>query len=164
MILSVSQRNVSKHLAKHIRNILYVYCQVGWNIEIFLLIWFLDDRSISPHMWTEPWLGSRSTRWYSTRGANICWNHSRKQSFFTRSRLGLFTDMYVSHWSSPYMLTLPPSCLSVWIKPQWTQTDEETAQTQFWAQRNCVHFQAAVMHIQITSNPFTRAPHLHMCH
>lgn len=28
----------------------------------------------------------------------------------------------------------------------------------------CVHLRAAVMHIQMTSNPFTWAPHLHKCH
>lgn len=41
-------------------------------------------------------VGLQSTQWYATRGSNICRNHSRKHSFFTRSRLGLFTDVYDS--------------------------------------------------------------------
>lgn len=56
-------------------------------------------------------VGSPSTRWSSTQGTRICGIHSGKRSFFPRSPLGSFPELYVSHSVLVVHVDLLQSCL-----------------------------------------------------
>lgn len=62
-------------------------------------------------------------------------------------------------------LTRSSSCMLTFCSPVYLiSLNKSSINTDWWrnSRGNCVHLQAAVMHIQINSNPFTQAPHLHM--
>lgn len=79
------------------KSVSYVYYQWAEKSKSFCWSDFWWPFDIFSHMDAALSVGSLSTPWYSTLGTHICWIHSGKPSFFTRSPLGLFTDPYVSH-------------------------------------------------------------------